>query len=546
MNITKKPIIFMNMIHVIDFKYAYCRSFARYMKRSLLLFIFAFSFVVAQDPAEYNRVYSRTYIEIAPKSIDQALKIADSLYEKSEDRIFKTRSLMLSATLYQQKGDINKAVEYALRSEKIINETNDFSWKSRVYGFLASQYRFLKLNEKSREYALKAIEQSGFIEDKEKANSTIGLIYQELAHSAIDQERYQEARSYVLQSQKHFAGVKQNREALLGHNQQLLGLIDYKEGKIPDAIQHYKSGLNITKATPAYYIRALIFSGLTRIYLDNKDLKTAKIYLDEAKKIASQTEYLEVKRDYEEAAASYFAASNDLKSMLKVIKNKDSLGRIIDDKAQHFLSKEFNNLEDKNVRIEKGSSVKNIFIYTFGGLLLVALLVFGWIKIKQKRDIKRFEDLIERVRNEKIYEMNGDSEKDEKPVDYQGFSIPQETEQRLLQQLENFENSVLYTQKNMSLSVLAGLLETNTKYLSYVINNHKKKSFQHYINGLRIQYIIQKLKNDPVYRQYKIAVLSEESGFSSPNKFSMVFKKFTEITPSQFIKYLDETKVSNN
>ena len=536
----------MNMIHVIDFKYAYCRSFARYMKRSLLLFIFAFSFVVAQDPAEYNKVYSRTYIEIAPKSIDQALKIADSLYEKSEDRIFKTRSLMLSATLYQQKGDINKAVEYALRSEKIINETNDFSWKSRVYGFLASQYRFLKLNEKSREYALKAIEQSGFIEDKEKANSTIGLIYQELAHSAIDQERYQEARSYVLQSQKHFAGVKQNREALLGHNQQLLGLIDYKEGKIPDAIQHYKSGLNITKATPAYYIRALIFSGLTRIYLDNKDLKTAKIYLDEAKKIASQTEYLEVKRDYEEAAASYFAASNDLKSMLKVIKNKDSLGRIIDDKAQHFLSKEFNNLEDKNVRIEKGSSVKNIFIYTFGGLLLVALLVFGWIKIKQKRDIKRFEDLIERVRNEKIYEMNGDSEKDEKPVDYQGFSIPQETEQRLLQQLENFENSVLYTQKNMSLSVLAGLLETNTKYLSYVINNHKKKSFQHYINGLRIQYIIQKLKNDPVYRQYKIAVLSEESGFSSPNKFSMVFKKFTEITPSQFIKYLDETKVSNN
>lgn len=546
MNITKKSIIFMNMIHVIDFKYAYCRSFARYMKRSLLLFIFAFSFVVAQDPAEYNKVYSRTYIEIAPKSIDQALKIADSLYEKSEDRIFKTRSLMLSATLYQQKGDINKAVEYALRSEKIINETNDFSWKSRVYGFLASQYRFLKLNEKSREYALKAIEQSGFIEDKEKANSTIGLIYQELAHSAIDQERYQEARSYVLQSQKHFAGVKQNREALLGHNQQLLGLIDYKEGKIPDAIQHYKSGLNITKATPAYYIRALIFSGLTRIYLDNKDLKTAKIYLDEAKKIASQTEYLEVKRDYEEAAASYFAASNDLKSMLKVIKNKDSLGRIIDDKAQHFLSKEFNNLEDKNVRIEKGSSVKNIFIYTFGGLLLVALLVFGWIKIKQKRDIKRFEDLIERVRNEKIYEMNGDSEEDEKPVDYQGFSIPQETEQRLLQQLENFENSVLYTQKNMSLSVLAGLLETNTKYLSYVINNHKKKSFQHYINGLRIQYIIQKLKNDPVYRQYKIAVLSEESGFSSPNKFSMVFKKFTEITPSQFIKYLDETKVSNN
>src|SRR5690606_5512343 len=52
------------------------------------------------------------------------------------------------------------------------------------------------------------------------------------------------------------------------------------------------------------------------------------------------------------------------------------------------------------------------------------------------------------------------------------FTIPKETEQNLLLKLKKFENSKKFTSKDMSLAVLAGQFETNTKYLSEIINTH--------------------------------------------------------------------------
>lgn len=97
----------------------------------------------------------------------------------------------------------------------------------------------------------------------------------------------------------------------------------------------------------------------------------------------------------------------------------------------------------------------------------------------------------------------------------------------------------------MSLSFLAGELNTNTKYLSYVINQHKSADFKTYINRLRINYIVDKLINDEKYRQYKISILADECGFSSHSKFAAVFKAVTDYSPSAYIKYLDSENPSD-
>lgn len=92
----------------------------------------------------------------------------------------------------------------------------------------------------------------------------------------------------------------------------------------------------------------------------------------------------------------------------------------------------------------------------------------------------------------------------------------------------------------MSLASLSIYCQTNTKYLSQVINSHKNKNFTNYINQLRIHYIITELQNNPSYRKYKIAALSEMTGFSSPSKFTEAFKKETNITAVLYIKNLEE------
>lgn len=117
-----------------------------------------------------------------------------------------------------------------------------------------------------------------------------------------------------------------------------------------------------------------------------------------------------------------------------------------------------------------------------------------------------------------------------------------ETEAKLLEFLGEFEKGTLYNSKNMSLPFLAGELNTNTKYLSNVINRHKSSDFKSYINRLRINYIVDKLIHDEKYRQYKISILAEECGFSSHSKFASVFKTVTDYSPSAFIKQLESEK----
>ena len=94
----------------------------------------------------------------------------------------------------------------------------------------------------------------------------------------------------------------------------------------------------------------------------------------------------------------------------------------------------------------------------------------------------------------------------------------------------------------MSLPLLAGQFETNTKYLSEIINNHYNDNFNTFINRLRINYIIEKLKSDPNYINYKISYLAEDCGYSSHSSFATVFKSIVGMSPVTFINLIKEER----
>ena len=116
--------------------------------------------------------------------------------------------------------------------------------------------------------------------------------------------------------------------------------------------------------------------------------------------------------------------------------------------------------------------------------------------------------------------------------------MPKDVEQSILLKLAKFEQGEEFTSKTINLAGLAVMLETNTKYLSHVINKHKMKDFSNYINELRIYYIIGKLESTPEYLNYKISYLAENAGFSSHSKFTDKFKAVAGMSPSSFIDFL--------
>ncbi|WP_027380691.1 helix-turn-helix domain-containing protein [Chryseobacterium daeguense] len=134
----------------------------------------------------------------------------------------------------------------------------------------------------------------------------------------------------------------------------------------------------------------------------------------------------------------------------------------------------------------------------------------------KKLKFEHFKQIIKNLDKEKeLLSQKETTGSKDKTVNADKPMMSNEKESKILTLLQKFENSELYTDNSISLSYLATYCETNGKYLSYIINTYKKNDFNNYINTLRINYIIRKLKSSPKYRKYKIATLAEESGFSS-------------------------------
>ncbi len=198
--------------------------------------------------------------------------------------------------------------------------------------------------------------------------------------------------------------------------------------------------------------------------------------------------------------------------------------------------------EQSEKYIQQESNYNKIVIaFIVLGCLTVCILAFFWWGLYQKK--KRLKEIIYYLnisRNNFINKLPVKIEETKK------VNIPKETEQLLLKKLERFENSTRFTNKDFSLAVLASQFDTNTKYLSEVINSNFNMNFNTYVNNLRIKYIVEKLKNEPNFISYKISYLAENCGFSSHSSFTTVFKSLTGISPVTYIELLRKEKESEN
>jgi AraC-like DNA-binding protein len=99
-----------------------------------------------------------------------------------------------------------------------------------------------------------------------------------------------------------------------------------------------------------------------------------------------------------------------------------------------------------------------------------------------------------------------------------------------LQQLMERENS--YIDPEITLPKVAEKINVKPYKLSQVINQKMNMSFNEYINSYRINAIKEALKSSD--QDIKIASFAVDYGFNSISSFNTAFKKFTNLTPSQY------------
>lgn len=119
---------------------------------------------------------------------------------------------------------------------------------------------------------------------------------------------------------------------------------------------------------------------------------------------------------------------------------------------------------------------------------------------------------------------------------YRSSSLRSIDEIKLYDQLKQLlETDKLYLNPELSLKTVADLLNTNTKYLSQVVNHQAGINFQQFINLYRVKEAKHKIVKDS-FSNLTLYGIALQCGFKNKSTFYKVFKEVTGYTPKDFVR----------
>jgi len=256
-----------------------------------------------------------------------------------------------------------------------------------------------------------------------------------------------------------------------------------------------------------------------------------------------------VHETYEYFIKSYKSKNDAVKQLhyIEKLLAYDSVSKSKNNFIKDRIQKEFDTPEliSEKEKIIKSLESKNYKFTIFNSILVIItmLILVSLILnfIKRKTYQKKFQELLESKSENSLTKK---SVPEGYKADYY-IKIPQDIIDKVLDGLKQFEEDKSFVNPDINRILLAKEFETNPKYLSKIIHYHKQKNFNTYINDLRIDYIVNKLKEDKKIRNYTIKAIAQISGFNTSDAFSKYFYKKTGIHPSYFIKKIATESLSH-
>lgn len=176
--------------------------------------------------------------------------------------------------------------------------------------------------------------------------------------------------------------------------------------------------------------------------------------------------------------------------------------------------------------------VFNLFSMMFctNGLFLslsAFVILIGYYGLNQKEVFVSFA-------TEEVDDESLSMYKDKSNVSDANF-VTDELEKSFSRLLSFMEKERPYLDPEITLPKLAKDLDIPAYQLSQIINEFHKHNFFDFINQYRVEEVKNKIK-DERYENYSFLAIAFDSGFNSKSAFNRVFKKITQMTPSQYKK----------
>lgn len=474
----------------------------------------------------------------------EAIRIAEYVSKTSEDDEQLIQAAYILTRSFYIEGNYNDAVKVGLKfsNEKFKNYSDN---QLKLDVLLSKILKDLELNGLAKRYMEKAIQGSQKATNEKIKHWLKGKVLQYNISSESEEtslqsfERLFKAKNQIekIESDLHFFQ--------LGNIDLEIATIHLREFQL-DSVPYY---LNTAYAESkneksGNYLEMKCLLEYGNYLFLKKQHRSAIDSLQSAERIAEKFTNIDKQMIVSQAIADNYLALNDLDNFNRQndkIKILYSSQTDVDNDAVNSAFNFITNHQTEKLAHTNSKFLQNVFLLV--SIFFLVILLWSFLAFRYRIRTKQYQSFINYFEKKKEIPESPASLK-EKTIKHS--VVPKEMEEKLLEKLNDFEKSTDFTKQETSLSRLALQFETNTKYLSEVVNFHKRKNFNTYINELRVSYIIDKLKNDPAYLQYKISYLAEDSGFSSHSLFATVFKSVTGIPPTTFISILRDKKESIN
>lgn len=236
---------------------------------------------------------------------------------------------------------------------------------------------------------------------------------------------------------------------------------------------------------------------------------------------------------YLELSELYSRRNDNIKESM-FLKKHVQIKRNIENKPLE-LKNEFSKIHTRNLKERLSAyALKNMvsikWLRILSILIILAIILVVSLFLRNRIMHLRLEKLILDL------EKDENSKNEKSPL--LSLNLHNNSSSEILEKLASFEANKKYLKNNYTLSVLARELNTNTSYLSRVINQDIGKTFTNYINDLRIEHIIQELYSNEETRLYSFEGIAQSIGFKNSKSFSRAFKRKTGLSPSLYLKKL--------
>lgn len=475
-----------------------------------------------------------------------------------------TKGILQSGDLlmnnYSLQGLHKKAVEIGNEMKKIPKNDENIGVFTSIYQRTALALSYLGLHEASLKDFKTAISYAERMEDKSVGFYFKALCYENMTgyyHNKVytnpeadHKENYDSIKYYLDKSLETIKKIKDNNGGKISNDLKYehiafidirLGIFYLEQSELEKAEKHFLEAYRIHQ-NKAYnisgYEKVMLLNQLSLIYLEKKDYQKSIEFGNSALQLEKQFSNANARvESFEFLASSYTAIGEKEKAafyLREFSQLKDSIRmaeRNNADITMNTILKEIDHGYEKNLL--------QLTVYFIIIVVVVAIAFYLLWKRRNKIFRKKYDELVQKIKEEdleKEHPLENIEVEEEINTVKSTVGMTDETEKALLGRLEKFEKNQLYLNKDINRVWLTSYL--NTRYLKEVIKIHKNKTYNNYINGLRVNYLLHKLVSEPIYREYKIDYLAEECGYSSRQVFLVCFKKETGVTPSYFIENL--------